>query len=114
MFETLAMARKALDEAALCAQGICSSVPKSLPGVSIADSAPHIAKDGLYSADIIKEYRKCSNDYKTIFSVDKKSRGVPLADAKYDDTRDGKLEQFRVCWETIDVSQSYDVSPYFK
>lgn len=114
MFETLAHAAKALDPAALCAQGICSSVPQNFEGKSLVESAPHIAKDGLYTPDIVKEYRKCSNDYKTVFTVDKKFLGSPLNEAKYDDTPDGKLEKFRVCWESIDVSANYDVSPVFK
>ena len=116
MFETLAHATKALDASALCAQGICFSVPKDFSGLSIADSAPHIATDGVYTADIVKQYRACSNDYTTIFSEYTKGRihDPKSKDKEYVDTADGKLEKFRVCWETIDVAASYDVSPVFK
>ena len=116
MFETLAHAKKALDAAALCAQGICFSVPKDFAGESLVDSAPHIATDGVYTADIIKQYRVCSNDYTTIFSeyTKSKNRDPKSKEKEYVDTKDGKLEKFRVCWETIDVAASYDVSPVFK
>jgi hypothetical protein len=114
MFETLVHAKKALDEGALCAQGICTSSPQNFSGKTLVESAPHIATDGLYTPEIIKEYRKCSNDYATVFSIDKKFHGSPPEQAKYDDTADGKIEQFRMCWESIDLSENYDVSPVFK
>ena len=89
-------------------KGNCAPTPK-LSKDTTSFSA-HSSTHGVYTADQIKTFRDCSNDYQSQFvpkydENKQKILGYVPVDGK------GKMEKFRNCWEPLNLA--YPASPKY-
>jgi hypothetical protein len=101
MFETLRAAQSIVPD--LCATiGQCSANPPA--GRDPAKSAQHFSSDGLYTADQVRRFRNCSNNYTLKFDPIIKFDPSTTKDALKGYKPQGGnelIESFRMCWDEI-------------
>ena len=111
MFELISLAANGGDTCAL--YGHCSSASKdsSKPKDPLSFSA-HSSTQGIYTAEQVAMYRKCSTDYSSQFKIAWDGPFPGYGNKGYAPV-DGvaKIESFRVCWEPLQLD--YPVNPAF-
>jgi hypothetical protein len=104
MFNTILAAKTAIPD--LCATiGQCAA--KAAVAKDIVSSATHVSTSGIYTADQVRKFRSCSNNYTARFDpymkMDEKTHSQIITGYKPQGGKSGKdlVESFRMCWEDI-------------
>jgi hypothetical protein len=104
MFNTILAAKTVVPD--LCATiGQCTA--KAAVAKDIVSSATHVSTSGMYSADQVRKFRSCSNNYTTRFDpymkMDEKTHSQVITGYKPQGGKSGRdlVESFRMCWEDI-------------
>ena len=84
-------------------EGMCTPAPEQVR--DITSFAVHTSTHGVYSAEQVLEYRKCSNDYTSKFKSTWDGNPWSGHGIKGYSPVDGtsKIEAFRICWEPLNI-----------
>ena len=105
MFALISLAAAGTDQCVL--KGQCA--PTSKPTKDITSFSSHTSTKGLYTADQVKAYRNCSNDYTSEFVA--KFSGTKKFLGYQPSIGSGEVEKFRMCWEPLNLT--YPPSPQY-
>jgi hypothetical protein len=109
MFELLAQAQGG-DPCAL--NGVCTNAKSSSSTKTPLSYSQHSSTKGVYTAEQVQMYRKCSTDYTSKFEIAWDGPFPGYGNKGYSPVDGNKaIESFRNCWEPLNLS--YPTNPAF-